>query len=113
MSTLTTQEYLRSQYGDSSNLSARAGLQVRFSTEEYPWFHRVFDHFDIPDDGRLLDLGCGTGPLWRDNLERIPRGWSVTLSDASQGMVRDRERTPKSVPEKHPCHCQSHEREDR
>lgn len=91
MSTLTTQEYLRSQYRDSSNLSARADLHIRFSTEKYPWFHWVFDHFDIPDSGRVLELGCGMGLLWRDNLERIPRGWSVIVTDASQGMVREAE----------------------
>ena len=91
MDTLLSQEYLRAQYRDSSNLSARAGLHIRFSTQEYPWFHWVFDHFDIPENGRVLELGCGTGLLWRDNLERIPRGWSVTVTDASQGMVREAE----------------------
>ena len=91
MDTLTTREYLRSQYGDSSNLSARAALHIRFGAEKYPWFHWVFDHFDIPDNGRVLELGCGTGLLWRDNLERIPRGWSVTVTDASPGMVREAE----------------------
>ncbi len=93
MDTLTSQEYLRSQYRDSSNLSARAGLHIRFSTEECPWFHWVFDHFDIPENGRVLELGCGTGLLWRENLERIPRGWSITLSDASQGMVQEAEQS--------------------
>ena len=93
MSTLTTQEYLRSQYEDSSNLSARAALHIRFSTEEYPWFHWVFDHFDIPDSGRVLELGCGTGLLWRENLGRIPRGWSVTVTDATEGMVQEAEQS--------------------
>ena len=93
MDTLLSQEYLRAQYRDSSNLSARAGLHIRFSAEKYPWFHWVFDHFDIPENGRVLELGCGTGLLWRDNLERIPRGWSITLTDASQGMVQEAEQS--------------------
>ena len=76
---------------DSSNLSARASLHARFSTEESPWFHWVFDHFDIPENGRVLELGCGTGLLWRDNLGRIPPSWKITLSDASQGMVQEAE----------------------
>ncbi len=91
MVNLSTQEYLRWQYRDSSNLNARAGLHVRFSTEEYPWSRWVFDHFDIPDNGRVLELGCGPGLLWRENLGRILRSWSVTLSDASQGMVQEAE----------------------
>ena len=93
MDTLLSQEYLRAQYRDSSNLSARAGLHIRFSTKKYPWFHWVFDHFDIPENGRTLELGCGTGLLWRENLERIPSGWSITLSDASQGMVQEAEQS--------------------
>ena len=93
MDTLLSQEYLRTQYRDSSNLSARAALHIRFSTEKYPWFHWVFDHFDIPENGRVLELGCGTGLLWRDNLERIPRGWSVAVTDASEGMVQEAEQS--------------------
>lgn len=93
MDTLSNQEYLRRQYRDSSNLSARAGLHTRFSTEEYPWFHWVFDHLDIPENGRVLELGCGTGLLWRENLGRIPHDWVVTLSDASPGMVQEVEQS--------------------
>ena len=93
MDTLPNQEYLQRQYRNSSNLSARAGLHARFSTEKNPWFHWVFDHFDIPENGRVLELGCGTGLLWHENLGRIPQGWNVTLSDASQGMVQEVEHT--------------------
>ena len=93
MGTQSNQDYLRRQYRDSSNLSARVGLHTRFNTKEYPWFHWVFDHFDIPENGRVLELGCGTGLLWRENLGRIPHGWSITLSDASQGMVQEAEQS--------------------
>ena len=91
MAALTNQEYLRWQYKDSNYLSARVSLHTRFSTEKYPWFHWVFDHFYLPANARVLELGCGTGLLWRENLARIPSGWNITLSDASQGMVREAE----------------------
>ncbi len=35
----------------------------------------------------MLEVGCGPGKLWRENLERIPRSWDVTLTDASPGMI--------------------------
>jgi SAM-dependent methyltransferase len=35
----------------------------------------------------LLELGCGPGGLWLENSGRIPRGWEITLSDASPGML--------------------------
>ena len=91
MNALTNQEYLQSQYRDSRNLSARANLHARFSSGEYSWFRWVFDHFDVPANAHVLELGCGTGLLWRENLARIPCGWSITLSDASPGMVQEAE----------------------
>ncbi len=86
---LSGQKYLHWQYKDSSNLSARASLHVRFSTEQYPWLQWVFDQFDIPPRASVLELGCGPGSLWRQNLERVPPDWDVTLSDASPGMVQE------------------------
>ena len=85
------QEYLINQYRNSSNLNARAGLHTRFSTDQYPWFQWVFDHFEVPNNGQILELGCGTGTLWRENLGRIPYDWRVILTDVSQGMLQESE----------------------
>jgi SAM-dependent methyltransferase len=41
----------------------------------------------VPADGRVLEIGCGAGSLWVENLDRIPQGWEVTLSDLSPGML--------------------------
>ena len=89
MDTLSNQDYLRRQYRDSSNLSARVGLHTRFSIEKYPWFHWIFDHFDIPQrTGEYLNSGVARDCCGARTLGRIPHGWSITLSDASQGMVQ-------------------------
>lgn len=90
MSQLTDQQYLRNeQYGDARNLNARAYVHQRFSTNDYPWQRWVFDRFDLPERCDILDVGCGPGDLWIENGERIPRGWRVTLSDLSLGMVQE------------------------
>ena len=89
MSRFTDQNYLKtSQYRDSSNLDARAALHQRFSTNPYGWQRWAFDHLLIlPPTARILELGCGPAYLWKENAERIPPGWVVTLSDLSAGMV--------------------------
>lgn len=69
------------QYRTSVNLDARMALHARFSTNPYPWMRWVFDHFALPAECRVLELGCGTGALWAANRERIPAGWDITLSD--------------------------------
>jgi ubiquinone/menaquinone biosynthesis C-methylase UbiE len=80
-------QYLKKQYEDSSNVDARIRLHQRFSVNKYGWQRWVFDQFELPDKCRILELGCGPGQLWLDNLERIPAGWEISLSDSSAGML--------------------------
>ena len=82
------QEYLLThQYKNVQNLNARIQLHERFSTNKYDWQRWVFDHFNIPAQGRILEVGCGPGELWVKNLDRIPEAWEITLSDFSPGML--------------------------
>jgi ubiquinone/menaquinone biosynthesis C-methylase UbiE len=88
MSRLTDQDYLlNEQYQDAGNLKARIGLHEGFSINKYGWFPWVFDQFDLPSDCRILELGCGPGDMWLENMSRISPGWEVTLSDFSPGML--------------------------
>ena len=89
MSKFTDSQYLKNdQYRDSSNLDARVVIHQRFSTNPYGWFRWVFDHLESsPENARVLELGCGHALLWKENVERIPIGWNVTLSDLSPGML--------------------------
>ncbi|MBN1200237.1 MAG: class I SAM-dependent methyltransferase, partial [Anaerolineae bacterium] len=94
------QDYLlNEQYRDHTNLSARAALHARFSTNTYGWHPWVFDRLlDLPPTARVLELGCGPGWLWRENLDRIPAGWTITLSDFSPGMVAEAQRHLQAAP---------------
>ena len=93
MSRATNQQYLQDdQYQDASNLNARIALHQRFGTSKIAWHRWVFDQFDLPPDARVLELGCGPGQLWVQNLDRLPAGWQVTLSDFSLGMVEQARR---------------------
>ena len=35
----------------------------------------------------MLELGTGRGELWRENADRLPAGWQLTITDLSPGMV--------------------------
>ena len=91
MSKFTDQEYLKTdQYRDAGNLDARVLIHQRFSTNPYGWFRWVFDRLlTLPEQARVLELGCGHGLLWKENVSRIPSGWEITLSDLSPGMLDD------------------------
>lgn len=82
------QAYLKEkQYKTPDNLDARVQLHQRFNTNPYPWHRWAFDLLK-PDEGmQVLEVGCGPGYLWRDNLDRLPVSGRITLADYSIGMV--------------------------
>jgi SAM-dependent methyltransferase len=92
MNDFQDQAYLtKHQYKDSSNLDARAALHRRFSTAKESWHPWVFDHMKLAPNSRVLECGCGPGWMWRENLDRIPNGCQMTLTDLSEGMVAEAE----------------------
>ena len=88
MSRLQDSSYLQNeQYINADKLKTRISLHTQFSTNKYGWFQWVFDHFSLDADARILELGCGPGDLWLQNIHRVPASWQITLSDFSPGMV--------------------------
>ena len=86
--------FLRSdQYRDGSNLAARAELHRRFSVNPQGLHRWIFEHLELSPHGRMLEVGCGPGYLWRENSERIPPGWGILLSDLSAGMTHEARRS--------------------
>ncbi len=83
------------QYRDASNLNARAALHRRFGINPYPWFRWVFDQIlsVAPAAAQVLEVGGGPAGLWRENLDRLPVEWHVTLTDLSAGMVAEQRAT--------------------
>ena len=79
---------LREQYKDGANLTARIRLHQRFSVNRYGQMRWILDRIQIAEDARVLELGCGTGLLWRGSAT-IPSGWRVVLTDMSEGMLRE------------------------
>lgn len=89
MSKPTDPHYLaREQYKDSANLDARIALHQKFSTNPQGWQNWVFDQLlALPAAANILELGCGSAALWTESVKRIPAGWTITLSDLSDGML--------------------------
>ena len=99
MSKLNDSQYLlKEQYQDAEKLNARIRLHVEFSTNKYGWLPWVFDHYNLPEECRVLELGCGQGDLWRENIDRIPPGWEITLSDFSPRMLAQARQNLKGQP---------------
>ncbi len=51
----------------------------------------MFQQLRLPAQSRILEVGCGPGALWKENLESIPSGWRMTLLGLSPGMLAEAE----------------------
>ncbi len=86
----SNQSYLLThQYNNAQKLGSRIQIHERFSINKYDWQRWVFDHFKMPSQGNVLEIGCGPGMLWLKNADRIPGQWNITLSDFSAGMLQE------------------------
>ncbi|MCK4726928.1 MAG: class I SAM-dependent methyltransferase [Anaerolineales bacterium] len=89
MPSIDDQKYLKEeQYKTPTNLQARINLHRSYSQNPIPWHQWIFDQIAIQPGSRVLELGCGPGVFWADNLPRIPAGLDITLADLSLGMVQ-------------------------
>lgn len=84
---------LKRQYQDSTNITARINLHQKYSVNQQGWFPWIYEKAKILSGMKILEIGCGNGALWTENLELLPKHISILLSDISEGMIRDVRRT--------------------
>jgi SAM-dependent methyltransferase len=77
------------QYGASTDrLDARVALHRRFSTAPVEWQQWVFDRLQLTEARAVLEVGAGTGELWRADRGSRPSGSRLVLTDRSEAMCR-------------------------
>lgn len=87
---MTSEEQtLKTQYQDATNVSARIRLHNEFSTNKQGWFPWIFQQMHLQPNMNILEIGCGNGALWKENITNIPSNITIILSDISEGMLRD------------------------
>lgn len=84
---------LKNQYQNASNIAARINLHHLYSQNTQGWFPWIYEQCHINSGDNILELGCGDGTLWTENLSLIPDAANITLTDISEGMLRDTRRS--------------------
>lgn len=80
---------LKTQYQNSTNISARIQLHSLYSQNEQGWFPWIYEQCEIISGMKILEIGCGNARLWTENIRRIPDNVEIVLSDISEGIVRE------------------------
>jgi ubiquinone/menaquinone biosynthesis C-methylase UbiE len=87
--TMNQHYLLNEQYKDASNFNERLHMIQSLSIQQLDWYKWIFSQIKKAPGLHVLELGCGPGYLWKNNLEHIPSDWDITLSDFSPGMLKE------------------------
>lgn len=86
------EDSLKKQYRSAENISARIKLHRLYSANPKGWFTWLYEALGIQSKMNVLELGCGDGTLWAENISKLPQNVDIVLSDISEGMLRDARR---------------------
>ena len=78
---------IEAQYKTATNLNIRSSVHTKYSTNKQPFGEWIYGQYDIADGDRILELGCGTGYVWKDKVCLLEPNVSLILSDFSSGMI--------------------------
>lgn len=92
-----TEKSPKTQYINSSNMSARIRLHRDYSVNRQGWFSWIVEQCRLKAGMKVLELGCGNGAMWVENMTHIPEDISVVLTDISDGMLKDAKRSLEAV----------------
>lgn len=81
-------------YKDASKLNARIEFWRLYGRTQDEESGEFFDEIEAPSNAAVLDIGCGPAHYWQWGLDndRVPRNWSPTLTDLSNGMLEEAKR---------------------
>ena len=85
------------QYRNESNLSIRIRLHEKYSNNPIAWFPWLYQQYQINENDYILEIGCGNGQLWKENIKKVKSSFHLTLSDISEGMIIDAKENLKSI----------------
>jgi SAM-dependent methyltransferase len=82
-------------YSDAENLNARIAFWQLYGEPRDEAFSGFFDAVIAPENASILDIGCGPAYYWQWGVmhDRIPSGWTATLTDISPGMLDEARQT--------------------
>jgi len=87
MSNINNMSVVKQQYANASNLNTRISIHDKYSTNKMGFGNWIVSNYRIDKGMKVLELGCGTGDMWKDREGLINLCCQLTLSDFSEGML--------------------------
>lgn len=87
MSSINDTSFVKEQYATANNLSKRISIHDQYSTNKLGFGNWIFSNYRIAKGAQVLELGCGTGDMWKNRESLICECSRIVLSDFSEAMV--------------------------
>lgn len=87
MGNLNDHEEVKKQYAKADNLSTRIFIHDKYSTNKMGFGNWIYSNYRIEKGMKVLELGCGTGSMWKGHEQLIESCGRLVLSDFSDGML--------------------------
>ncbi len=87
METINQHKTVQEQYKTADNLNTRISIHEKYSTNKLGFGNWLFSHYNFSSNNRILELGCGTGDMWKSKLHLLDKSIELTLTDLSENMV--------------------------
>lgn len=87
MSKINDVSVVKQQYAMTNNLDIRISIHDKYSTNKLGFGNWIFSNYRIGKGAKVLELGCGTGDMWKNRESLICSCSKIILSDFSEGMV--------------------------
>lgn len=88
MHMINDKNIVQKQYENASNLNTRISIHEKYSVNRQGFSNWIASHYSISEGSRILELGCGTGDLWKQNTALIERCSELVLTDISEEMLQ-------------------------
>lgn len=87
MNKMNDTSVVKQQYATANNLNTRMSVHDKYSTNKLGFGNWIISNYKIDKGMKVLELGCGTGDMWKDRESLISKCSKLVLSDLSEGMV--------------------------
>ena len=87
MSEINDTAVVKHQYANADNLNTRISIHDKYSTNKMGFGKWIVSNYKIDKGMKVLELGCGTGDMWKHEDAVIKSCSQLVLSDFSEGMV--------------------------
>lgn len=87
MSIINDKEVVQKQYETATNLNTRISLHEKYSVNKQGFGNWIVSYYKISEGMRILELGCGTGEMWKNHISLLNKCSKLVLTDISEGMI--------------------------